>query len=115
MPENRDQDMLKELKNYVKYQVPLMENGYCSKDDYSFIAEQMKYQFVPKGHYAVRQGEFGNNMFFIIKGSADVTMFGPTSEQVYLDSKAMYNDIAVQYARTKKSVRLANEGKDITN
>ena len=72
--------MLKELKNYVKYQVPLMENGYCNKDDYSFIARQMKYQFVPKGHYAVRQGEFGDNLYFIIRGGADVTVFGPESE-----------------------------------
>ena len=107
--------MLKELKNYVKNQVPLMENGYCSKDDYGFIADQMKYHFVPKGHYAVRQGEFGDHVYFIIKGAADVTVFGPESEQVYLERKALYNEISVQYARTKKSVRLANEAKDITN
>ena len=84
-PDLRDQEMLKELKNYVKTFVPLMENGYCSKDDYSFLVDQLKYKFVKKGHYAVRQGEVGDKIYFIIKGSADVMAYGPPSEHVYLD------------------------------
>ena len=92
-----------------------MENGYCSKDDYSFLAEQLKYKFVKKGHYAVRQGDKNSDVFFIIKGSANVMTHDSPALHVYLDSKAMYNEIAVQRARTRQSVRLCVEAIETTN
>ena len=49
-----------------------MELGYCSKDDYINISECLKYKLVKKGHYAVRQGSQGSDVYFIIQGSADV-------------------------------------------
>ena len=51
---DRTKDMNNVLKNYVKYHVPLMESRYCQKDDFSYVAEHLKYKFVKKGHYAVR-------------------------------------------------------------
>ena len=89
--------MKKTLKDYVRHDVPLMESRYCNTDDYSFLIECLKYKFIKKGHYAVRQGEHASRVYFIIQGSADVKMYGPTEEQ-YLDKKSMYNEISVKRA-----------------
>ena len=43
-----------------------MEPGYCHNDDYTFISERLEYRFVPKGHYAVRQDEPANEIYFIV-------------------------------------------------
>lgn len=57
---------MKDLKQYAHYHVPLMEGPYCTNDDYQFLAERLQYKFVPKGHYAIRQGELGDACYFII-------------------------------------------------
>lgn len=90
-----------------------MEQGYCSKDDYISFTEKLKYKFVPKGHYAVRQGNQDSDVYFIIQGSANVLETGPIAEQNYLDKKAMYNEITVQRAKTKNAVRLMLEAKEL--
>ena len=90
-----------------------MEARYCSKDDFNFVAEQLKYKFVKKGHYVVRQGQSGSEVFFIIQGNADVHIWGPSGENVYLDEKSIYNEISVQRAKTKTSLRLADEAVNV--
>lgn len=53
-----------------------MEGGYCTNDDYQYIAERLKYKFVKKGQYAVRQGSTGDECYFIIQGAAKVVLWG---------------------------------------
>ena len=62
----RTKFMLNVLKDYVKHHVPLMEHRYCNNDDYTWLAENLQYKFIQKGHYAVRQGDHGMNVHFII-------------------------------------------------
>ena len=77
-----------------------MEPTYCGNDDYSFIQDRLKYSFVKKGHYALRQGQPGSEVFFIVKGSAEVLMHGPEDKH-YLDHKAMYNEISLSRSRAR--------------
>ena len=79
-----------------------MEPKYCSKDDYAFAAEKLKYKYVPKGHYVVRQGDQDTDVYFIIKGNARVIMKGVDDPGTYLDVKQRYNEIAVTRSKMKK-------------
>jgi len=45
--------MNKRIKEYTS-NLPLMEAKYCSSDDYTFVQERLKYEFVKKDHYAIR-------------------------------------------------------------
>ena len=87
--------------------MPLMESRYCSKDDYTFATEKLKYKFVPQGHYVVRQGEQDADVYFIIKGSAKVIMKGVEEPGKYLDEKQRYNEISVLKARLTKQTFMA--------
>ena len=73
--------------------MPLMEGKYCTTDDFAYVSEKLKYEFVKKGHYVIRQGEPGNKVFFILHGSANVIKWG--EDAVYLDKKDMYNEISL--------------------
>ena len=66
-------------------QMPLMEQKYCHADDYVFAANKLKYKFVPRGQYVVRQGDFESDVYFIINGKAKVVMQGADEPGRYLD------------------------------
>ena len=68
-------------------QMPLMESKYCHKDDYAFAANKLKYKFVPKGQYVIRQNDYESDVYFIIKGNAKVVMRGADEPGRYLDEK----------------------------
>jgi hypothetical protein len=55
-PERRSPAMLKALKVYAHRSCPLMEEKYCSTEDYAFFTERLQHKFVKKGHYVIRQG-----------------------------------------------------------
>ena len=100
-PDVRSKAQVRCLKNYVMNRMVLMESKYCSKDDYTFATEMLKYRFVPQGHYVVRQGEIEADVYFIIKGSAKVIMKGVDEPGKYLDEKQRYNEISVLKAKIK--------------
>ncbi len=56
----------KVLKAYVHTDIPLMESLFCTNDDYTYLAEHLKFKRVEKGHYVVKQGDPGSQCFFII-------------------------------------------------
>ena len=102
-PEARSKLEERVLKQYVQVNLPLMLQGYCSKDDYIYMAEKLQYKFVKQGHYVVRQGEKGHEVYNIISGSCNVVKWGD-DEAIYLDSKAMYNEISLFRSRTNKTM-----------
>ena len=71
-PRQRGLAQTKILKQFTHSHVPIMEPMYCTNDDYTFIQERLKYRFVKKGHFAVRQGQPGSEVFFLVQGSVDV-------------------------------------------
>lgn len=97
--DNRTTHHQKIVKNFAQTKIPLMEPGYCHNDDYTFISERLEYQFVPKGHYAVRQGDTANKIYFIIQGTAVVLQSGPPDEKAFLDQRQMYNEHALNKAK----------------
>ena len=98
--ESRSPTEQKILTQYVRAKVPLMHGNYCSKDDYAHIAERLQYKFVPRGHYVVRQGEKGGEVYNIVMGSCKVVKWG-SEDSTYLDRNGMYNECALLRARTK--------------
>ena len=79
-----------------------MESRYCHNDDYTFAAEKLKYKFVPRGHYVVRQGEKEADVYFIIQGSAKVLMTGVEDPNTFLNEKQRYNEIALFKAKMNR-------------
>ena len=87
IPDVRTKAQLKALKNFAMTKMPLMESKYCHLDDYIFAANKLKYKFVPKGQYIVRQGDYEAEVYFIIDGKAKVVMKGADEPGRYLDAK----------------------------
>ena len=96
----RDAKMVKELKAFAHNRMPLLENRYCTNDDYKFIAERLKYKFVKKGHYVVRQGETGSDVYFIVQGCANVITYGPQDIR-FLDRKHMFNEMSIRNSKKR--------------
>ena len=65
------------------------------------MAESLKYKFVKKGHYILRQGQHGDEVYFIVMGGANVIMWGE-SDKAYLNKDQMYNECSLQRSKTKK-------------
>ena len=65
------------------------------------MAESLKYKFVKKGHYILRQAQHGEEVYFIYKGGANVIMWGEP-DKAYLDSDQIYNECSLQRSKTKK-------------
>ena len=81
--------------------MPFMQQRYCSNEDYAIMAENLKYKFVKKGHYIMRQGQKSDNVYFIVKGSVNVIMWGEP-DKAYLNKDQMYNECSLQRSKTKK-------------
>ena len=65
------------------------------------MAEQLKYKFVKKGHYILRQGSPGEEVYFIVTGGANVIMWGEP-DRAYLSRDQMYNECSILRCKTKK-------------
>lgn len=102
-PEERTSKMMKELKTFAQNQMTFMENSYCTNDDYKYAGQSLKYRFVPKGHFVIRQGEVGSEVFFIIQGTAHVVIYGP-EDKGYLDSKQIYNEQSIKNSKKQPLV-----------
>ena len=77
------------------------------------MAENLKYKFVKKGHYIMRQGQKSDNVYFIVKGSVNVIMWGEP-DKAYLNKDQMYNECSLQSSKTKKSSEaVINKASDI--
>ena len=66
------------------------------------MAENLKYKFVKKGHYIMRQGQKSDYVYFIVDGSVNVIMWGEP-DKAYLNKDQMYNECSLQSSKTKKS------------
>ena len=67
------------------------------------MAEQLKYKFVKKGHYIMRQGQKSDYVYFIVDGGVNVIMWGEP-DKAYLNKDQMYNDCSLQHSREALSV-----------
>ena len=80
LEQRTDEDIFEKLIPMIKNVSFFKQEDELSNQDLKFIAEKLKFKFIPENNFVFRQGDHGDSFYIIIKGSVSVLIKAKNDE-----------------------------------